>query len=67
MSQQINDSLITVEELKSRLESGDDSIARTIISHGGNLLNTDPYWKARKVENHAMNFYFLYCEDMLPV
>ena len=67
VSQQINDSLITVEELKSRLESGDDSIARTIISHGGNLLNTDPYWKARKVENHAMNFYFLYREDMLLV
>ena len=67
VSQQISDSLLTLDELRSRMENGDDSIARTIINHGGNLLNTDPYWKARKVENHAMNFYMLYRHDMLPV
>ena len=67
ISQQVNDALISVDELKSRMDTGDDSIARTIINFGSNLLNNDPYWKARKVENQASNFYHLYRNAMLPI
>ena len=67
MSQKVNDALISVDELKSRMDAGDESIARTIINFGSNLINTDAYWKARKVENQACNFYQLYRNSMLPV
>ena len=67
ISQRVNDSLITVDELKSRIDDGDESIPRTIINFGSNLINTDPFWKARKHENQALNFYQLYRYSMLPV
>ena len=67
ISQKVNEALISVDELKSRMDDGDESIARTIINFGSNLINTDAYWKARKLENQASNFYQLYRNSMLPV
>ena len=66
VSQQINESLLSIEELSDRLENNDDSIARKIIGFAGNLPNTDPYWKARKVELNALNFFLLKEFQLLP-
>ena len=48
------------------MNSDDDSIARTIISFAGNVPNIAPYWRARKMELNALNFFLLKEHQLLP-
>jgi hypothetical protein len=55
VAQQLDDAHLGIEALRAAHESGDDSVARKIISVGGNLINTDTYWRERKRELDAMH------------
>ena len=57
VSQQINEALLTVEQLQEKLGNEDEGIPRKIISFGSNLPNTDPYWRSRKTELDALHFF----------
>jgi len=55
VAQQLDDAHLGIAALRAAHESGDDSVARKIISVGGNLINTDTYWRERKRELDAMH------------
>ena len=56
ISQQINENLkVTADELRKQLQNANDAIPWAIINPGRNLLNTDPYWKAKQQENETLN------------
>ena len=66
VSQQINEALLSIEDLQERLSNEDEGIPRKIISFASNLPNTDPYWKARKTELDALHFFLFKEHQVMP-
>ena len=66
VSQQINEALLSIEDLQEKLSNEDESIPRKIISFGSNLPNTDPYWKSRKTELDALHFFLFKEYQIMP-
>ena len=66
VSQQINEALLTVDELKENLSNDDYSVPRKIISFAGSLPNTDPYWRERKKELDSLHFFLIKEYQVMP-
>ena len=66
VSQQLNEALLTVDELKENLNNDDDSVPRKIISFAGSLPNTDPYWRERKKELDSLHFFLMKEYQVMP-
>ena len=66
VSQQLNEALLTVDELKEHLNNDDDSVPRKIISFAGSLPNTDPYWRERKKELDSLHFFLMKEYQVMP-
>ena len=66
VTQRLHENHLTVDQLRERVEQGDDSVSRQFIKVASNLPNTDPYWHKRQKEIEALMYYMLLEKSTLP-
>ena len=66
VAQQLTDAHLGIAGLAANLAQDDTSVPRKILQHGGQLVNTDPFWKERKRELDALHVWRKYDFGDLP-
>ena len=57
VAQQLNESHLSIPELRANLESEDASVPRKLINIAGKFVNSDPLWRERKQELDALAYF----------